>query len=52
MDTDYLESMINQLDRKVRDLEDRVYRAEQDAKNALDDVRRLEDRLRYVETFR
>lgn len=40
---------IARMDRRMRDMEARLAKAERDARTALDDVRHMEDRLRYVE---
>jgi hypothetical protein len=52
MDIDIIYAELGRLTRQVGDLEVRVDQAERDARNAKDDVYRLENRLRDLEYAR
>jgi hypothetical protein len=49
---DQFEAALIRFDRRITSLEGRLDEAERTARNALDDVRRLEDRVRDLEYVR
>jgi len=52
MDIDIIYTELGRLERRVRDLEARLDQTERDARNAKDDVYRLEGRIRDLEYAR